>query len=206
LVNYIHLQNILTDEEYKNLQSIKESVVRRDTGAITIQEDGTITTDRRLKSTHTPLLHANDYIVSQESIFNNKKDIDSFQPYLGSQLITVMEETKVWLTNNNVVNPKPYMARCYRNNIITPWHKHSVPKGVKPSKFWVSIYYMHPNWDIKYRGEIKVGLTEKEIVLEANCLSNSMIIHNGFYGHGVEKLILGYEGDRDIFLTHWESE
>ena len=135
LVNYIHLQNILTDEEYKNLQSIKESVVRRDTGAITIQEDGTITTDRRLKSTHTPLLHANDYIVSQESIFNNKKDIDSFQPYLGSQLITVMEETKVWLTNNNVVNPKPYMARCYRNNIITPWHKHSVPKGVQPSKF-----------------------------------------------------------------------
>jgi hypothetical protein len=186
--------------------NVKDLIVNRGTGAITIHEDDTITIDERLKDTHTSALHPSDYVVSKEAIFNLKKDIESFEPYISTMLTKVMFSIKDLLLENGVNNPKPYMARCYRNNIVTPWHKHGVPKGVKPSKFWVAIYYMHPNWDSAFGGNIKVGLTEKETVLDLECTSNSVVMHNGYYGHGVEKLRLGYEGDRDIFLTHWVNE
>lgn len=186
--------------------TVKDLVVNRQGGAITINEDDSIDTDIRLKETHTSALHDSDYVVSKAAIFNKKKDIESFEPYISTPLTKVMFIIKDLLIENGVANPKPYMGRCYRNNIVTPWHKHGVPKGVKPSKFWVAIYYMHPNWDTKYAGDLKVGLTEKETVMEVPCYSNSLVMHNGYYGHGVEKLILGYEGDRDIFLTHWVNE
>lgn len=186
--------------------TLKELILNRGTGAITIHEDGTTSKDTRLKETHTSALHPSDYVISKEAIFNNKKDIESFEPYISKPLTDVMYSIKKILNDNEVSNPKPYMARCYRNNIVTPWHKHPAPKGVKPSKFWVAIYYMHPNWDTKYAGDLKVGLTENETAIEVPCYSNSLVLHNGYYGHGVEKLILGYEGDRDIFLTHWVNE
>jgi len=186
--------------------SIKDLFVNKGDGAITIHEDGSVTKDTRLKENRDVARNPDDYIVSKESIFNRKFDIESFEPYISSPLTKVMYNIKDLLINNSCVNPKPYMARCYRNNIITPWHKHTIHKGVKPSKFWVAIYYMHPNWDSSYGGGIKVGLTEKETVLDVDCTSNSLVMHNGYYGHGVEKLRLGYEGDRDIFLTHWVTD
>jgi hypothetical protein len=65
---------------------------------------------------------------------------------------------------------------------------------------------MHPNWDPKYGGALSIGLTENEITHTIDCLSNSLVAHNGYYGHGVKELIKGYEGDRDIFLSHWVSD
>jgi len=183
--------------------TIKDLFVDKGTGAITIHEDGTVTKDTRLKENRTEARYPDDYVVSKESIFNKKLDIESFEPYISLPLVKVMFFIQNLLLNNSFTNAKPYMARCYRNNIITPWHKHTIPKGVKPSKFWVAIYYMHPNWDSSYGGDIKVGLTEKETVLDVPCTSNSLVMHNGYYGHGVEKLKLGYDGNRDIFLSHW---
>ena len=184
----------------------KENIVTKGDGAITIHEDGTITKDTRILPNLTVARKPSDYIVSKESIFNDKKDISSFQPYIGDQLIKVMEKLHTILLETGIENPKPYMARCYRNNNVTPWHRHSMPKGYKPKQFWVAIYYMHPNWDVSFGGDLQIGLTEDHILHDVPCYSNSVAMHNGLYGHGVKKLKLGYKGDRDIFLTHWVDE
>lgn len=205
MMNYYHKLNLLSDDDYKQLMVDKENIMDKGKGAITIHEDGSITIDTRLKENASPNVQPNDYIVSKESIFNLKHDIESFTPFIGDILTNAMTKIQLLLQEQNIF-VKPTMARCYRNNIITPWHKHLIPRGVKPSKFWVAIYYMHPNWDPKFKGDLKVGLTEKETVFETPCFSNSLVLHNGYFGHGVEQLILGYEGDRDIFLTHWVNE
>jgi hypothetical protein len=65
---------------------------------------------------------------------------------------------------------------------------------------------MHPDWDVKYGGGLRVGLVDDEDLLIADCLSNSVVMHNGYYGHGVLKIHQGFEGDRDILLIQWVSE
>ena len=190
----LHKLNLLSPEEFQQIVEYKENIVNKGKGAITINEHGeySINTD------------ASSVFIG--SIFNYQYTIEGFEPYLGRPFVNIFNIIQDYLKENGIVNPRPYMARCYRNNQKTPWHRHQLLSGHSPKQHWIVLYYMHPNWDTTYGGALGIGLMENEHVYEAQCLSNSLVAHNGYYGHGVEKLTLGYEGDRDLFLTHWLTD
>lgn len=201
-------ENLLSKTDFDNLVLHKETIINQGKGCTTIHEDGSVTIDTSLttgdSNNREPKWY--EYSVSKEAIFNYTYNIDMFLPYLGEPFINALYAKYQMLVENGVNNPKPYMARAYRNNQTTEWHMHTKPDHVKHSKFWVTIYYLHPNWDIQYDGAIEIGMLPTEPVGKFNCLSNSMVAHNGYYGHGVNNLKFGYEGDRDILIAHWISE
>jgi hypothetical protein len=198
--------NLITVEEFDTLVCHKDSVVAKRTGATTIHEDGSITVDTSLKHETAGKTTFKDYRVSKDAIFNFKFDIEHFRPLLGDPFIPVLTATQNALIEFGVKNPRPYTCRAYRNNKTTKWHRHYMLPNTPRDKFWVTIYYMHPNWDIKYGGDIRIGVTEELDLLKVPCYSNSMVAHDGYFGHGVDEITLGYEGNRDIFATHWISD
>lgn len=207
-MNIINATNVLDPVSWQEILVEKENIIGKGTGSITIHVDGTITKDTRLKSKVSegkPFLLPHEYLVSKESIFNNQYTIDGFEPFLGKVFTKTLYRIKDILEFHGLTNPKPYMCRSYRSNKKQVFHKHSL-SGHKPSKFYAVIYYMHPNWDTNYGGALHVGLSENELTHRFECLSNSLVAHNGYYGHTVFDLRLGYEGNRDIFLSHWATD
>jgi hypothetical protein len=188
-----HNTSLLNQNDFQNLLGYKDDLVNKRDKSIVINQDGTVQENT-------------DHKVFMGSIVNYKFDIDTYEKYIGNTFTNLMYHIKQWLESNNLADPKPYMVRCYRNNQVTYWHKHGMLPGILPKNHWVVIYYMHPNWDISYGGQLNVSLVENEPMYKFETTSNSIICHNGYYGHGVDNLKLGYEGDRDLFLSHWVTK
>lgn len=201
-----HKLDLLSEQDFKALVQHKENIIGKGKGAITIEKDGSITINDNKKYGLEDSNNFFSYEVSKEAIINLNDDIEHFIPVLGEPFRKAFDAIEKSLLDFEVKNPKPYSARCYRNNKKMRWHRHTMRESLKRQNFWVAIYYLHPNWDINYGGDLQVGLSDQEVILNAPCLSNSLVVHNGYYGHGVESLTLGYSGDRDIFLTHWVSD
>ena len=202
----INVCDVLDSDSFQNILVAKENIIGKGDGALTLNKDGSITKDTRSKiemADDYPLKD-NEYVVSKGTFLNYQYSIDGFEQFLGKEFTHLLYTFKNILESNGVKNPRPYMCRAYRHNMKIKYHKHNFIG--KPSKFWLAIYYMHPNWDPKYGGALSIGLTENEITHTIDCLSNSLVAHNGYYGHGVKELIKGYEGNRDIFLSHWVSD
>lgn len=195
--------NLLSEIDFKQLILDKEKLISSGDGAITINSDGSVTKNTELKEINSGQNKPNDYLVSKDSIFNYQYTIEGFKPYIGESFIKVLKSIEQVFLSHDLLNPRPYMVRAYRHNKLIPWHRHVVPKNVKLSNFRLAIYYMHPNWDTSYGGQLHVGITEKETYKIFECLSNSVIYHDGYLGHEVKDLLLGYKGDRDIMLSHW---
>lgn len=192
--NIFHKTNLLSDREFKNLVEYKENVVDKGTAATTIHADGEITQDKRI--------HA----VNKNTIFNLLLDIEAFGPYYGKPIVDLMYAIQTQLKEFGAKNPRAHSAQINRANGPCGWHKHpSIIKGNerKPSKLWATIYYLHPNWDVKYDGKLHIGLIETEILYEANCYSNSLIAHTGYYGHTVKCVNPGFEDNRDTLVMNW---
>lgn len=205
LMFVINKTNLLPAEDFQEVQDNKNNIINKGTGALTLNLDGTITKDTRLKEGVDTPKYTNDYIVSPDAYFNFQGTTEGFEKLMGKTFVKVLDAIKQVMIENNLESPKPYMCRAYRHNVNIRWHKHGFPKFLKPHQFWLSIFYMHPNWDTKYGGKLHIGQTEQEVLHTFDCLSNSVVLHNGYFGHSVNDLILGYEGDRDIFLTHWAT-
>lgn len=193
MVNIFYNANLLPNVEFNDLISYKDNVVNKRDKSVIIQENGEVdvTDDRK---------------TFMGSILNYQFTIEGFEPYIGSPFISLMHKIKDWLESNSILDPKPYMVRCYRNNQNTLWHRHGVLSNTSPKNHWVVIYYMHPNWDMKYGGKLNVSLVESEPMYSFDTTSNSIICHNGYYGHSVNDIKLGYEGNRDLFLSHWVTK
>ena len=191
--------DLLSPEEFAFIISYKDALVNKGgEGGIRIDEQGEIYIE-------TDIRH-----VYQGSVLNYQLTIEGFEPYFGKPFCNLMERTREQLTENGSVNPRPYSVRCYRNNGNITWHRHTPPiplptalKGIKLKNMWVTLYYMHPNWNTNSGGDLKIGLTEDEHLFIAPCYSNSLVVHNMYYGHMVDNLIKNYEGNRDLFLSHW---
>jgi Rps23 Pro-64 3,4-dihydroxylase Tpa1-like proline 4-hydroxylase len=203
----INVCDVLDADSFQNILVAKKNIIGKGDGALTLNKDGSITRDSRskIKMADGYTLKGNQYLISKDAFFNYQYTIEGFEQFLGKEFTQLLQNFKDILESNGVKNPRPYMCRAYRHNMKIKYHKHGLA-GIKLSKFWLVIYYMHPNWDPKYGGALSIGLTENEITHTIDCLSNSLVAHNGYYGHGVKELIKGYEGDRDIFLSHWVSD
>jgi len=208
LVNHkiFNKQNLLNVKDFEELTNYKNNVVQQGTGAITIHGDGSKTVDTSVALERDGSTVWSDYNVSKEAIFNYTYNIDNYLPHIGIPFVKTIYAIQDALKSFGVNNPKCYMSRAYRNNQITVWHKHSKPDNCKPSNFWVTIMYLHPNWDTSFGGDIEIGIIEQEPIYKFPCYSNSIVAHNGYYGHAVNYLKSGYVGDRDILLNHWISE
>ena len=194
-MDYFQSTNVLTQEDYSLLMQAKEPFYsERGPGCIIINADGhTSTVKTDLKGLPT----------DQHSIFNFTMDIEKYSIKYPPIFLKLLYNIKNCFENNGVLNAKPYLCRTYRSNKTINWHKHAILKNVKPKNWYCCIYYMHENWDVKYKGALRVSKSEKLLGEKFDCLSNSFVTHNGFYGHSVDELIKGYEGNRDIFLTQW---
>lgn len=161
-------------------------------GEITIESNG-----------YTTIRHIGDngMHVEQNSITNYKMDIEGFRILYPEIFITLLYSIQNAFITKGFKNPKVYTSRTYARNKIIDWHKH-FHYGDKNIDYCV-IYYMHPNWDIKNGGRLNVSKTPAVPYKSFDCFSNSFIAHNGHYGHSVDILKNNYDGDRDIFLSHW---
>jgi hypothetical protein len=195
--------NLLPEVDFQQLILDKNQYIYNGDGAITIHPDGSVTKDTTLKEINSGQNKPNDYLISKDSIFNYQYTIQGFEPYIGKSFTKALEAINEVFLSEGLLNPRPYMVRAYRHNKLISWHRHVIPKGVKPSNFRLAIYYMHPNWDTNYGGQLHVGITEKDTCNIFECFSNSVIYHDGYLGHEVKDLVLGYKGDRDILLSHW---
>jgi hypothetical protein len=193
LKGVFYANNLLSATDFETILVHKETIVNKRDKSIEISSEGIVTESLDTK-------------VFMGSVVNYQFDIDSFEPYIGKPFIFLMERIKKWLVDYGLNDPKPYMVRCYRNNQITPWHRHGVLSGVTPPNHWVVIYYMHPNWNPIHGGKLNVSIIETEPLYSFDTLSNTIVCHNGYYGHGVSDLKLGYQGDRDLFLSHWVTK
>ena len=192
--------DLLSPEDFANMLEYKELVVNKggEGGAVTINEQGEVHVENDIS------------VAFRGAVFNYELTIDGFEPYFGRPLTQLMEHIRDQLIENECVNPRPYSARCYRNNANIFWHKHMPPMpsppilaGRKLKKLWTTLYYMHPNWDPAFGGDLKICLIEEEHLFIAPCYSNSLVAHNLYYGHTVDNLVRNYEGNRDLFLSHW---
>ena len=200
MLPYFQKLNVLSDDDYKNLMLDKDEVFQNGKGTITIDTEGNV--DR--KNYNPGIAESSD--TSKNLILNFTFDIERFRVAYPDSFIKTIYAIKDSLEENDVKNPMCASAVMYRNNVTTIWHKHGIFPGVKASNFWVVIYYMHPNWDPAFGGQLSVGYVREENLGLYDCLSNSFVAHTGIYGHGVDHLKLGYEGHRDILLTHWITE
>jgi hypothetical protein len=201
-----HKLNVLDELDFSELVRHKDNIINKGQGATTFKEDGSVSIDTELKDGALDDKPYN-YAVSKEAIFNFQFNIENFIKVYGQEFYPAFKNIENLLSEVGVVNPRPYSARAYRhNNPHIPWHKHTLSLSVKPSKFWITIFYLHPNWDMKYGGGLRVGLSDTENLFVFDCLSNSVVMHNGYYGHGVLKVHPGFEGNRDILLIHWISD
>jgi hypothetical protein len=201
-----HKLNILSDVDFTALVQYKDSIINQGKGAVVFDKTGSVSVNTELKMEKVNV-QASDYTVSKEAIVNYQCNIENFIKIYGQPFYPVFKNIQNALIDIGVENPRPYTARAYRHNSPNlPWHKHSNVFRFKPSDLWISIFYLHPNWDTKFGGGLRVGLIETEDLLIADCLSNSAVIHNGYYGHGVLKLHPGFEGNRDILFIQWVSE
>ena len=204
-MNILQITDLLSADQFQQVLIDKKSIINTGTGSLTLEKDGSITKDSRILNHLTEARLASDYVISKDSYFNLQHNVEGFEKLIGKTFTNILYAIQKVLINNDLKNPRPYNCRAYRHNKTIKWHKHA-HKGIKARNFWLSIYYMHPNWDTKYGGKLNIGLTEKDTVQTFDCLSNSVVIHNGYYGHSVDELKLGYEGDRDIFLAHWMTD
>ena len=190
-------KNVLSVEDYTLLMQVKEPLYIEKPGMIIIDEQG----QTSIKKTNKQGLP-----IDQGGIFNWTMDIEKFRVKYPDIFIKLLYSIQNNLKDNGLINPRPYVCRTYRNNSIRAWHKHVMAKNVKPKNWYCCIYYMHDNWDTKFKGALRVSKAEGFTGESFDCLSNSFVAHNGYYGHAVDELLLGYKGDRDIFLTHWVTD
>ena len=202
-----HKLNLLSEEDFTALINHKDNIINKGKGATIFDEDGSMSLYTETKSNLNNIVRESDYATSKESIVNFQFNIENFIKVYGQPFYPAFKRIQESLIDIGAINPQPYGARTYRhNNVYIPWHKHENRFSLPLSKFWITIMYLHPNWDPKYGGALKVGAIDTEDLLIADCLSNSVVMHNGYYGHGVSKINHGYEGDRDILLIHWRSD
>lgn len=201
-----HKLNLLDGVDFYNVIQHKDSIINAGKGATTFELDGSTTINTELKS-NSRNAEGDHFSTSKDAIVNLQCNIDNFIKIYGEPFYPIFKNIQDALIDVGVDNPRPYTARAYRhNNPYIPWHKHSNVFKIKPADLWITIFYMHPDWDVKYGGGLRVGLVDDEDLLIADCLSNSVVMHNGYYGHGVLKIHQGFEGDRDILLIQWVSE
>lgn len=119
------------------------------------------------------------------------------------------------LKQKTLPNPKPISIDFINHNGRThmPWHKHWIWSGVDPyektptslpyENFWIAVYYPHDIYDPEYHGYLSVKLTENDNGYTFPAIPNSLVLHNGLYGHEVHMNKSNPSIRRDSCFTEW---
>ena len=193
--------NLLNDEDFDNLVKYRDYRNDNNHGAI-FREDGSMTLLTDLTEDDEDF----SFKKTKTTVISHNFSIDDLTKGMGEPFRPTFIQTQKAMLELGLKNPQPFESRFLRLNVITEWHKHLPLKKYKQfNQFntWVSTMYMHPKWDTKHGGALRVGLIPEEIIATCQCYSNSVIFHPVFYGHDVAPIYSGYEGDRDVLVTHW---
>ena len=189
---FIHYHNLLTQEKFEIVSKISNSELTKTQGS---QEAGkTICLDKTIKF---------NWDSYKGCWFSEAYEIDDFIPYWHPQFIYLVRQQQSKLQELLKRECKCWHLRLYIHNDGVEWHRHYPPKDVKLEDCYLCVYYLHPNWDTKYGGALKVGTDENNITHKFDCLSNSLVGHTSEYGHMVNDVVKGFKGDRMVFLTFW---
>lgn len=193
--------NLLSDQDFAKLQGYNEFMTNFGHGTVMTHEDESTTCEVNVE--HGKLQHPLFFVDYKSKLH----DIKYFLPFLGEHFKLLLESIRQAMIEQGAINPQLHTTRFCRNNLTTPWHRHIPMKSHPLSKNWVSIYYMHPNWDsANWGGDISVGVINEETLWRGPSTSNSVIWHDAYYGHGIETVHLGYPGNRDMIVNHWVSD
>lgn len=113
---------------------------------------------------------------------------------------------------NHIDRNKMHFHKHSALPIINAYEEYIPPKDSKSpyavpfEYFWVAIYYPHNLNDEEYYGKLIVRLKENVDGLEFKAIPNSLVLHNGHYGHEVEIKKLHPNIIRDSCFTHWVCE
>lgn len=109
----------------------------------------------------------------------------------------------------------------HNNRTAMPWHRHwllhsinpydkldkkdesKIPKTIPYEYFWIVIYYPHKLFDKDYCGKLHVNLNVDDPGYVFDSVPNSLIFHNGLYGHKVTIDKIHPDLVRNACFTHW---
>lgn len=137
----------------------------------------------------------------------------------------ICDKVKNSLVDKGFANPtltRVQILNHYKRNYMG-FHKHRLQEFIDPYSqnnpflqtkaesiystpfeyFWIAIYYTHNLYDKEYAGELTVRLEENDKGITFPCTPNSLILHNGLYGHEVNIPKLHPTIIRDACFTHW---
>lgn len=69
--------------------------------------------------------------------------------------------------------------------------------------FWIAIYYPHDIYEKDYHGKLTVRKNESSEGFEFQAVPNSLVMHNGLYGHEMERLKIDPNKIRVSCFSHW---
>ena len=175
-----HIYNFLDQETFSDIQKQKKDLYK--------QNPGFGTTFNKV----------NDY-----------KNIDNWEPAIGSAFLKYAKTVKEFFDNHNL-NVRLTGAQVSKINASNwqPWHKHHpFPPTNDINKFWVAVFYHHPFWDDeytkKYDGRLRVSTTPDDPGIKLPCYANLVVIHNNQFGHKADNIIFGFPNDREVCYTDW---
>ena len=108
---------------------------------------------------------------------------------------------------------RPYMS--YHRHVPVMWENYGLETEIKDrlgksrfaiplQYFWIAIYYPHELYDKHYQGYVNVKLSKYDKKsYKFPSAPNSLVLHNGLYGHEVFLDKVGKDKMRDSCFTEW---
>ena len=164
------------------------------------------------------LVEKNNFISDkQRSRWTKKLNFSYNEKQIGI-FSKVCDKIKESLILKGLVEPKvtsiDFLNHVERTHM--PFHKHWMLEGLNPydkeatnSKtlpyeyFWVAIYYPHNLYEKEYAGNLIVKMEENLPGYTFDSVPNSLVLHNGLYGHEVIIEKLHPTITRDACFTQW---
>lgn len=162
------------------------------------------------------------FIKNTENGYNKRLKFD-YSPESIGIFSKVCDKIKNSLIESGFENPKitsiDFINHVHRKTM--PFHKHwmlptlnpygeynpvknsNSPYAIPYEYFWIAIYYPHELHDIDYAGELIVKLNHDDMGINFNAIPNSMVLHNGLYGHEVKINKLHPRLLRSACFTQW---
>ena len=169
-----------------------------------------------------------NFIPKGQGLKNIKLQLKHSEQKIGvfSKLCTKIEGI---LTEKGFEDPKvlsiDFINQSQRKHM--PFHRHWLWEGIDPYKehknyqpkpesigksrlaipyeyFWIAIYYPHDLYDFDYHGTLTVKKEPEDTdVYQFKAVPNSIVMHNGLYGHEVNINKADPSKLRDSCFTEW---
>jgi|APCry1669189440_1035222.scaffolds.fasta_scaffold00321_5 hypothetical protein len=143
----------------------------------------------------------------------NYTELDNWEFNIGSAFVTLLKTINKIISEIENTDIELVQVGAQKNNQRHgfPWHKHRLPTiKYKNNELYVGIFYTHNNWDQEYTnkfdGSLRVSIDEQHSGFKLPCISNSLVIHDSYFGHCLDNLLPGCPIERECFFSNWAKK